>query len=304
MNQKSCDICSKLMPLKSHIHEVTILAHYFHDPYDITFSISEWLKLSCTLENVEIEPWNYSANDMLTCRPVYEKYESDRKYISEYTTHLTRFFFVSNALEETYRLIKDNYKSEMNTTGKRQINSNTIKAILLLEHIDDNCIPDYLGHYCNSITNFHELYIQKFAPRPDSFQFNYDKNHKCKGLDVIRQLRNYIAHGIFPINLNPEFTHGARTVGNLMRFLMLSTRLALIYIQIFLLNFGKEFDKKQYLHAIGYTSWIEDLNQDQEDNELELFDYDNFVPDIANIILNIPFEGQFGFKKFWDMKAT
>ena len=303
MANHSCTICSKLRPLNSHIHEVSILAHFYFHNCEITYSISEWLKLSFTLDKVSVEPWDYSANDMFTCRPAYEKLVSDRINISEYTTHFTRFFFVTNALEETYRLIVSNYNSEMNSTSKRSLTSNTVKAIMLLEKIEDVYIPSYLEHYCESLSNFQDLYIKEFKPRKDSIGLEYEKNHRCKGLDIIRQLRNYISHGIFPINMNHEFNGGFRLVGNLMRFLMMATRLALVYIQIFLLKYGGGFKKDLYLDAIGYTSWIEDLNDNREGEGLPLHNYLEFVPDFTDMVLNLPFENEFGFNKFWDIKA-
>lgn len=145
--------------------------------------------------------------------------------------------------------------------------------------------------------------MEEFKPRKDGIGREYESNHRCRGLDIIRQLRNYISHGIFPINMNHEFNGGFRLVGNLMRFLMMATRLALIYIQIFLLRYGDGFQKDLYLNAIGYTGWLEDLNEKREDDELPMYDYLEFVPEFTDMVLKLPFANEFGFNKFWNRKA-
>lgn len=298
MTSNQCKFCSKLRPLLDHIHEVSILSSFYKSKSGITHSISEWLKLSFTLKDVSIEPWDYSANLMFSCRPAYEALISDEKYISQYTTHLTRFFYITNALEETYRLVVENYHPSMNNIQKNRINSNSVKALILLENMSEENTPKDFEHYCKSLSKLYDYYFNYFNPRKDKIAINHPETHKCSGLNVIRKIRNDIAHGIFPINMNPEFNHGFRVVGNLTRLLILATRMAAIYIQIFLLRYGKDFNLDGYLEAISYTCWIEGKSIYNEDENLNLKYYDK-IPTLNEIILNLHFENSFSFNKFW-----
>lgn len=298
MTSNQCKYCNKLRPLLDHIHEVSILSSSFKGKSDVTHSISEWLKLSFTLKNVSIEPWDYSANLMFSCRPAYEALISDEKYISQYTTHLTRFFYITNALEETYRLVVENYHASMNNTQNKKINSNSVKALILLDHMSEEYLPKYFEHYCNSLSKLYDHYFNYFNPRKDKIELNYPDTHKCSGMNVIRKIRNDIAHGIFPINMNPEFSDGFEIVGNLTRLLILATRMSAIYIQIFLLRYGKEFNLENYLDEINYTCWVEEKNAYSDGDTLNLKYYDN-IPTLDEIILNLQFENSFSFNKFW-----
>lgn len=298
MTSNKCKYCSKLRPLTDHIHEVSILSHFYKNKSDITHSISEWLKLSFTLKSVSIEPWDYSANLMFTCRPAFEALMSDEKHFSEYTTHLTRFFYITNALEETYRLIKDNYKDSMNSTGAKRINNNSIKALMLLENMSEETTPNHFEHYCKSLSKLYEYYFNYFKPRKENLEINYPETHKCNGLNIIRKIRNDIAHGIFPINMNPEFNHDFAVVSNQTRLLVLATRMSAIYIQMFLLMYGENFDLDSYLDEISYTCWLEKMSTNENIKNIEL-DYYQRVPTINEIILNLHFKNSFSFNKFW-----
>ncbi|MDN3685526.1 hypothetical protein QW180_26115 [Vibrio sinaloensis] len=67
-----------------------------------TESIAKWLKLASQLDNVQLNPFRYEEAHYW-CESAGDELDSDASHNSSIITPLTRFLFISNALEETYR---------------------------------------------------------------------------------------------------------------------------------------------------------------------------------------------------------
>lgn len=80
-----------------------------------------------------------------------------------------------------------------------------------------------------------------------AFQLKIDSEMIFNGkvsyaLDLIRNIRNHIAHGVFPIVENPDYDVFGDKISLVIILLGHSCRLAALYIQIAFMNFNKGFE--------------------------------------------------------------
>ncbi|MHC0023884.1 hypothetical protein [Enterobacter vonholyi] len=263
---KKCPICNKLSSLDNHLYELSIACNFFtSDRYDNFSNIAEWLKLSAYLDEVQISPEKYAGSDLIWCRPAADAYEAERLHYSRYSTALTRFLYTTNALEETYRFASTYYSlSSKEIKSKREYNDSK-KSVLLFEKTDEQNLPVGFYHYCDNLFSRFEKYLKEYDPQISIIK-NYPKGHKCHGLHIVRNLRNFIAHGTIPINLVPEY-YGSTEMWHVLHGLLISaTRVTALYIQSFLLEFSDKFDMHAYLQLMDYDYYLERQDDMLEDN--------------------------------------
>jgi hypothetical protein len=151
-NQKPlCPICGLFRELPLHLHELAIYCELLNDEKFVyrldkkevrkcgtakTISIAKWLRLASQLESVKMNTFRYEEAHIY-CEPVANELSSNAEHDSSIATQITRFMFISNALEEAYRLTSHLYEEEYSNllnSGKkikRQRNYSTQSAWLV-----------------------------------------------------------------------------------------------------------------------------------------------------------------------------
>lgn len=263
---KKCSLCNKLSKIDDHLYELSIACEYYTSSRFSNFSnISEWLKLSAYLDEVQITPEKYAGSDLIWCQPAAESYKAERIHYSKYSTALTRFLYVSNALEETYRFASTYYTpSPKEIKNNREFNDSK-KSVLLFEKTQTINLPEDFYHHCENLFLKFEKYKKEYNPKI-SFIKEYEKDHQCHGLHIVRNLRNYIAHGTIPINLVPDYNGSAEMWHVLHGLLISATRVTALYIQSFLLQYGDSFDMESYLFRVDYEYYLERQEDMLEEN--------------------------------------
>lgn len=268
--QKSlCQICSLFRELPLHLHELAIFCELLNDEKAVyktvrrkveecgtakTTSIAKWLRLASQLETVEMNTFMYEEAHIY-CEPVADELSSNAKHDSSIATQITRFMFTSNALEEAYRLSSHIYEEKLSKALKsgdkleRQRSYSTQSAWLLDEVFTSLDIPENYFHKVDGLIELSKHYRDIFKV---SFDMDLaESKNVSRGFSVVRNLRNHIAHAIFPIVENPEFTweFDNPSVKNLILTLLLrASRLAAMNVQIILGFSCKEFKSDGYAY--------------------------------------------------------
>lgn len=241
-----CPICSKFRSLDSHLYELACYCEtlgnsvtYVHEDDTITVytsTIGNWLKLAAQLENVVIDTWKYTDGSELFCEPSVDAYNSDMNHYSSYSTALTRFIFVSNALEEMYRYITPSYKNS-NKVKNIKFNKPSMQATALIDVFNESDLPEHFQHKVDSLV----LSINKCSHINDkklTGMKGANISDYSYGLHLIRNIRNYVAHGVFPISENPEWNLDFEGNQALHNVLLNSCRVSCLYIQMLLNKFN------------------------------------------------------------------
>lgn len=262
-----CSICSLFRELPLHLHELAIFCELMNEGKIVykqvkgkvekcgtanTVSIAKWLRLASQLESVEMNTFRYEMGHIY-CEPVADELNSNAKHGSSIATQITRFMFISNALEEAYRLSSHIYEEEyskLSTSGSklvRQRSYSTQSSWLLDEVFTSLDMPENYLHKVNGVIELSKIYRDKFKV---SFDMDFEEDKIIsRGFSVIRNIRNHIAHAIFPILENAEFTedfNDPRVKRLVLTLLLRASRLAAMNIQV-ILNFSrKEFRSDSY----------------------------------------------------------
>lgn len=203
-----------------------------------TQSIAKWLRLASQLDSVKMNTFRYEEAHFY-CEPVAEELNSNANHDSSLATQITRFLFISNALEEAYRLSSQVYEqqfSKLKKTGKkieRQRSYSMQSAWLLDEVFVSRELPVYYSHKVDGLTEVSKIYKDIFKV---NFDIDLEKNNlKSIGFSLVRNIRNHIAHAVFPIVDNPEFTwefDDPKTKRLVLTLLLRASRLAAMNIQV------------------------------------------------------------------------
>ena len=214
-----------------------------------TQNISDWLKLAAELESVNINSWRFADTESAaSCEPIADEYDSDSKHYTDYSTAITRFIFVCNALEEIYRFVDLHYSPIKNHRSK-ELKEPSIRAAFLVENITKNELPIHFAHLIKKFTISFDFYKNKYKTHVSGV--NGESSTKTSyGLHLVRNLRNYIAHGTFPLIDNPEYWGDASTKTKLINLLTQASRVACIYIQIFLFKYNHGFQSELYDYSV------------------------------------------------------
>lgn len=150
-----CPICSKNRDLQSHLFELSELCRYLGNTAKFTKNgytrivntsvIGDWLKLACHLKKVDMEWWRFrdEMSDMY-CPSDIDEEASDDEHFTEYSTALTRFMYVTNAMEEAYRFIDNKYlalDSVINTPDNKRFKESSMRAIVVINQIPKESLP-------------------------------------------------------------------------------------------------------------------------------------------------------------------
>lgn len=267
--QKSqCSICSSFRELPLHLHELVKYCEILDDEKPVfkfirgnleeigkakTVSIAKWLRLASQLESVEMNTLRYEEASTY-CEPVADKLSSDANHDSTLATSITRFVFISNALEEAYRLTSDIYEKEIAKALKarekieRKRNYSTQAAWLVDELHDSLNLPENYFHKVDGLIELSKHYMDIFKV---SFDTDFTAGKASRGFSAVRSLRNHIAHAVFPIIDNPEYTWELKNpeVKKLILTLLLrGSRLAAMNVQVILGYSCKEFSSDDYAY--------------------------------------------------------
>tara|TARA_Y100000588_G_scaffold263967_1_gene278695 strand:- start:1315 stop:2220 length:906 start_codon:yes stop_codon:yes gene_type:complete len=230
-----------------------------------TENISKWLLLASQLENVELNPFRYEEAH-LWCEPVGDALDSEASHHSSIITPLTRFLFISNALEETYRFTSSFYEFHYNkalSTGaslNRKRNYSAQAGWLLDEVFFKTPTPKYYQHKVDAYLVQLRWYQNTFG---HSFDIELEHNDKRSfGLSLVRNIRNHIAHGLFPIVDNPENGpewFNAKTKLRIITLLNFSSCIAIMNIQMILYATNSEFKSDSYHYLCNDPDWGEQI---------------------------------------------
>lgn len=264
-----CQICGSFRELTLHLHELGKFCELLSNEKAVfksvkkeivecgvakTQSIAKWLRLASQLESVDMNTFRYEEAHFY-CEPVADELNSNANHDSSLATQITRFLFISNALEEAYRLSSQVYEQQffkLKKTSKnieRKRSYSTQSAWLLDEVFVSRELPEYYSHKVDGLTEVSKIY-------KDIFKVNFDidlekDNHKSIGFSLVRNIRNHIAHAVFPIIDNPEFTwefDDPRTKRLVLTLLSRASRLAAMNIQIIIGFVCDEFNSDDYIY--------------------------------------------------------
>lgn len=264
-----CERCQELRDLSLHLHELSLYCDLLSnvrelvkrergeitptDEFSSTSNISKWLRLAGQLHKVAIDAYQYQEAH-LYCEPVDEFLSSESRHHADWLTPLTRFLFVSNALEECYRFMSPRYEvvyEESKSDSRPEYRRNSsAKAVYLLDKATTIALP---AHYEHLIENYRKLvlyYAKSFSIRCDVAV--EAESRLGYGLDLVRTVRNNIAHGGFPVVNNPEYSSSKSNIKrNLVNLLGQSSRMASLNIQMLLAIEPLAFDS---MMAMQYGS--------------------------------------------------
>ena len=219
-----CPICGSFRELPLHLHELAIYCELLNDEKFVykwvkkdvekcgtakTTSIAKWLRLASQLDSVKMNTFRYEEAHIY-CEPVADELSSNAKHDSSIATQITRFMFISNALEEAYRLTSHLYEKEYSNllnSGKKKDRKRTYStqsAWFLDEVFASLDTPENYYHKVDGLIDISKHY-------KDIFKVSFDMdltNTKTasRGFSAVRIIRNHIAHAVFPIVENTELT--------------------------------------------------------------------------------------------------
>ena len=264
-----CPICSTFRELPLHLHELGLFCELLNDETTVykfvrkkveecgtakTTGIAKWLRLASQLESVEMNTFRYEEAHIY-CEPVADELSSNAKHDSSIATQITRFMFISNALEEAYRISSHVYEKEFdkafkNDTKLERQRSHSTQAAWLLDKLFSSLdLPENYFHKVDGLIEISTYYKDIFKV---SFDIDLSDNKTpSRGFSVVRNLRNHIAHAVFPIIENPEFTweyDDPRVKKLVLNLLLRASRLAAMNIQIILSFACSEFKSDSYAY--------------------------------------------------------
>lgn len=283
-----CKICSTHRPIDRHLFELSEYCRFLNNSLEYfskgnsrvvkTETIASWLRLAADLDNVDINSWKFDDGlGSLYCEPIAYENNSNSKHYSKYTTLLTRFLYISYALEETYRFVVAKYidiKSEL-----KKFSEPSQQAAIFLENLKNFEKPKDFEHLCDNLKLSFYQYDKDYKSKLRGVRHD---DGDCQGLHLVRNIRNYISHGVLPIAENPEYLYTESGDPKILKLLMAASRVALIYIQVFLYN-----------SVSGFTS---DIVNQIENDEYE-FDRNYFSKNCTRrLLLDIHLQSNFTFQ--------
>lgn len=271
--QTRCVWCSELRSIPLHLFELSLYCDLLENERPVferskkklnqvgevrTNTIAKWLRLAAQVDDIVINAHIFQVADMY-CESVNDALNDEAKHHQELTTPLTRLIFVFNALEESYRLLSQRYEEsyELRTVSKKStkyLRSYSAQAAYVIRtSMNTENKPLHYEHLVNNLEKVFKKYLDEFKGRIDLVA--EDKLHADYGLGMVRNLRNHIVHGIFPIIDDPDYSfypNGYVSKRNLISLLQRATRLAALNIQIILHVANNPFESD------GYSRHIED----------------------------------------------
>lgn len=257
-----CLICSETRGLAEHLIEVGLAADYLgntstyeseHGVAKIkTETIGGWLKLAAQLERVEVNTWKFESSDAsLYCGTVADNIDAHAEHYTAHATALTRFMFVCNGLEEAYRFIDHLYDPlsvHKRIANGRLKRTSSLRAVELLDDLfkreGTSASPRNFEHHCGNFIGLFNRYRARHKASVGGIEAS-SENRPTYALHLVRNLRNHVAHGTFPLG-PPEDYGGYEDSEELMLMLRHACRVAALYIQIILRWFSTGFESYEY----------------------------------------------------------
>lgn len=204
-----------------------------------TDGIAKWLLAASQVDEVVMDTSQFEEAQFY-CEPVLDLQKSDAEHRGGLATRLTRFVFFCNALEEAYRFCEVTYdalyvdETSLASKGKRLKTASMKAGAVLREHASRLALPADFSHLVKNFAHLAGIYEQGLSVKLE--RVVDDDADIAYGLDIIRCLRNHVAHGTFPILDNPEYswnmTEQMRRA--VLNFLNQAVRVGALYIQLLL----------------------------------------------------------------------
>lgn len=250
--------CTTLRPLASHLHELALACEFLGNAATYsdadskrtvrTETIGDWLKLASQLEEVKVNAWRFEQ-DLFYCGTVADRVSSDSTHFTLYSTALTRFIFVTSALEEIYRFVDGRYKEYADANQipeKFRPRSNSIKAAILIDSFLPNAWPLHFKHCVENYKRIFSRYLNDHQIELTGMQYALEAA-PAYALHLVRNLRNHVAHGVFPLINNPDYSWGVDfDRDDLIELLNQSCRMIAIYGQMLIGRFNSGFLSAEY----------------------------------------------------------
>lgn len=263
--KNTCSICAELRDLSLHLHELAAFCDYFEnrrvtyvrkkgalipDQEARTSVIAGWLRLAGQIERVDLDTYQFQEAHIY-CEPVDEQLRSDAEHHSMIATPLTRFVFFCNALEETYRFVSPTYEKRFDRRAaggvkEEYLRSHSMQAMLILDERRHLSAPYGCPHLTENLLKISQIYFGQFGGTLDlGGRVIGDQSY---GLQLVRNVRNHVAHGVFPLLENPEYSMNADhlTRRNTINLLNQCTRIGAIGIQLLLAADNDGFQSIMY----------------------------------------------------------
>lgn len=240
-----------LRPLALHLHELAL----FCDQLDnvrigkpksgdapipsTTKGIAKWLTLCGEVEAVQIDTGKFQRAQEY-CAPIADKLGSDAVHRGSLALLITKFVFFCNALEEAYRFSEHTYdrlrkEGRLGVSAEKPPKTASMKASALIYELSHaHQLP--LG-FSWLVERFDALSMRYEAGIKVPLKiYGFDQADVRHGLDLVRCLRNHVAHGIFPIVDNPRYSEQVsdELQKDLVDFLREAIRVGTLYIQLLL----------------------------------------------------------------------
>lgn len=257
-----CPICSETRGLAEHLIEVGLAADYLgntstyeseHGTATIkTETIGDWLKLAAQLKTVEVDAWKFESSDAaFYCGTAADNIDAHAKHYTTHATALTRFMFVCNGLEEAYRFIDHLYGplSVRKGIAKGQIKrTSSLRAVALLDDLFEkegaSAAPRDFEHHCGNFIRLFDQYKAEHRLSVGGIDAGAE-NRLTYALQLVRNLRNHVAHGTFPLGPPPDYG-GYEDSEELELMLRHACRVSALHMQINLRWFSPGFESYDY----------------------------------------------------------
>jgi hypothetical protein len=259
---QSCPVCSKTRGLAEHLIEIGLAADYLgntssywseHGSATIrTETIGDWLRLAGQLEKVKVNTWRFESSDAdFYCGTAADNIDAHAKHYTTHATALTRFMFVSNGLEEAYRFIDHLYGplSVRKNIAKGQLKrTSSLRAVALLDDLFERegtlAAPRDFQHHCDNFIGLFDQYKTQHTAAVSGIDLGAE-SRLTHALQLVRNLRNHVAHGTFP--LGPPVDYGGyEDSDELVLMLRHACRVSALYVQIILRWFSVGFESHEY----------------------------------------------------------
>ena len=259
---QSCPICLRTRGLAEHLIEVGLAADYLgntssylseHGTATIrTETIGDWLRLAAQLEKVEVDTWKFESPDAgLYCGTVGDNIDAHAKHYTTHATALTRFMFVCNGLEETYRFIDHLYGplSVRKSIAKGQLKrTSSLRAVALLDDLFEregaSAAPQDFEHHCSNFISLFDRYKVEHLTTVGRIDLDAE-SRLTYALQLVRNLRNHVAHGTFPLGPPADYG-GYEDSDELVLMLRHACRVSALYMQTILKWFSAGFESYEY----------------------------------------------------------
>jgi hypothetical protein len=227
------------------------------------------LRLASQLKTVEIDAWKFepSAGDAFYCEPVAENIDAHGKHYTTHATALTRFVFVCNGLEEAYRFIDHLYGSlavRKSIPKKDLKRTSSMRAVALFDDLFEregaSAAPRDFEHHCGNFIGLFNRYKVEHNAAVGGLDAGAERL-PTYALQLLRNLRNHVAHGTFPLGPPTDYG-GYANSKELVLMLRHACRVAALFMQIILKWFSPGFESYDYnsmreAHGKEFNRFIE-----------------------------------------------